>query len=81
MRDAATLSTELGLKFPDSVMLASILADAARHQSPSVFLNRDTGDFDDPAVRAHLERSGCDLIGKFSDGLARVLANTIDASL
>jgi len=72
LRNAATLAVEFGLKLPDAVMLASVLADAAMKPSPSMFLNRNTHDFNDPDVKRRLEQMSCDLVGGFDGGLARV---------
>jgi hypothetical protein len=72
LRDAAGLVALYDLELPDAVMLASVLADAIAWQSPSVFLNRNTRDFDDPDIKHGLEQVGCDLILSFDDALARV---------
>jgi predicted nucleic acid-binding protein len=75
--DASTLTTaeqnaSLGLKFPDAVMLAAVYLDAAKHNMPSIFLNRNWKDFLDPDVKSHLASVGCGVIGSFDDGLARL---------
>lgn len=69
--EATRLVDGLGLELLDAVMLAAVLADAASRPSPSVFLNRNTKDFDDPAIAARLRALGCELIGSFAGGLAR----------
>jgi len=71
LRDASTLATQFDLALPDAIMLASVLTDAAQ-QAPSIFVNRNTKDFDDPDLKARLKQVGCDLVWKFEDGLARV---------
>jgi predicted nucleic acid-binding protein len=60
------------LELPDAVMLAAVLVDAAERPSQSVFLNRNTRDFNDPDIKARLEQVSCELIGGFHGGLARV---------
>jgi hypothetical protein len=72
LRDAETLAVEFDLVLPDAVMLASVLADAAAKPSSSVFINRNTKDFDDPDIKRRLEQEGCKLVWKFDDGLAYV---------
>ncbi len=72
LREASAMGAQLGLELPDAVMLASVLADAIAHPSPSIFLNRNTKDFDDPDVKARLKNVPCDLVWKFDHGIARV---------
>jgi predicted nucleic acid-binding protein len=72
LREAAKLTAEHKLALPDALMLASVLADAAGRPSPSVFLNRNTNDFNDPDIRARLKQVDCALIGSFNGGLERV---------
>lgn len=57
-----------GLKFPDALVLASVLSDPVMGSTPSCFLNRNTRDFDDPAIKAALKQRGCKLIGSFDTG-------------
>lgn len=76
--DAATLRASddpsaRALKFPDALVLGSVLRDIDPTQSAeSCFLNRNTKDFNDPAIRARLAQLKCTLIGSFEDGLAFV---------
>lgn len=72
LRAASLLATQLGIELPDALMLASVLGDADEHPSQSIFINRNTRDFDDPEVKARLRSVSCDLVWKFDDGLARV---------
>jgi predicted nucleic acid-binding protein len=72
LRAASELTTQLDLELPDALFLASVLGDADEQPLPSIFINRNTKDFDDPDVKARLRRVACDLVGKFDDGLARV---------
>lgn len=72
LRAASLLTTQLDLKLPDALILASVLGDADERPSPSIFINRNTKDFNDPDVKARLRRVACDLVWKFDDGLARV---------
>jgi predicted nucleic acid-binding protein len=72
LREASKLCAEHELVLPDALMLASVLADAAERPSPSIFLNRNTKDFDDPDIRARLAQVDCTLIGSFHGGLDRV---------
>lgn len=70
--EASRLAADFELELPDAVILAAVLADAGGQPSQSVFLNRNTKDFNDPEVKARLERVTCELIGSFEGGLARV---------
>jgi hypothetical protein len=72
LRAASLLATQLDLELPDALMLASVLGDANDQPSQSIFINRNTKDFDDSDVKARLRRVACDLVWKFDDGLARV---------
>jgi hypothetical protein len=59
----------------DAIVLASVLAHLDLHNPPeSCFLNRNSNDFDDPAVRERLETHGCKFFAKFEDGLRYVVA-------
>lgn len=71
IRGASQLLAELGLGLPDAVMLASVLADAQTQPSPSVFLNRNTKDFDND-VKARLLQVNCHLLWSFNGGLQRI---------
>jgi hypothetical protein len=53
-------------------VLASVLRDARLGLTPSCFLNRNTKDFDDPAIVAELARRQCKLIGHFDHGLGYI---------
>jgi predicted nucleic acid-binding protein len=71
--DALKLAADVKqLELPDAVMLAAVLVDAAERPSQSVFLNRNTRDFNDPDIKARLRQVSCELIGGFHGGLARV---------
>ena len=72
LRTASPLTTQLDLELPDALMLASVIGVADERPPPSIFINRNTKDFDDPDVKARLRRVACDLVWKFDDGLARV---------
>lgn len=71
--DALKLAADITqLELPDAVMLAAVLADATERPSQSLFLNRNTRDFNDPDIKARLRQVSCELIGGFHGGLARV---------
>lgn len=71
--DALKLAADVKqLELPDAVMLAAVLADASERPSQSVFLDRNTRDFNDPDIKARLRQVSCQLIGGFDGGLARV---------
>ena len=72
LREASVLAVTFALELPDAVVLASVLTDATERPASSIFLNRNTKDFDDPNLRASLRRVDCALIGSFDGGLARV---------
>jgi predicted nucleic acid-binding protein len=63
-----------GLKLPDAIVLASILGDLAGNSSPSCFLNRNTKDFDDPAIVSALTDRACRMLGSFDNGIQYALA-------
>ena len=71
IRDASQLIAEFGLGLPDAVMLACVLADARTHPSSSVFLNRNTKDFDTD-VKERLAQVDCFLLWSFNGGLQRI---------
>lgn len=72
LREASALEAQLELELPDAIVLASVLADAASRPAPSLFLNRNKNDFDDPDVKARLMGVDCALILSFDGGLGRV---------
>lgn len=67
-----TLCDELTLHPPDGVVLATILSDASRRQSDSIFLNRNTSDFDTGPIRGRLAAVRCRLVNSFQGGLALI---------
>ncbi|WP_433934631.1 hypothetical protein AB3662_08485 [Sorangium cellulosum] len=71
IREASQLIAEFGIGLPDAVMLASVLADARAQPSPSVFMNRNTKDFDND-VKELLAQVRCQLLWSFEGGLHRV---------
>lgn len=71
IRDASQLIAEFGLGLPDAVMLASVLTDAGAQPSPSMFLNRNTKDFDND-VKERLAQVDCQLLWSFNGGLQRI---------
>lgn len=71
--DASRLVADLThLELPDAVILAAVVVDAAERLSQSIFLNRNTKDFDDPTIKQRLGQVSCELIGSFDGGRARV---------
>lgn len=75
-----TLCDELTLHPPDGVVLASILSDASRRQSDSIFLNRNTSDFDTGPIRDRLAAVRCRLVNSFQGGLALIRPSKAPAS-
>ena len=67
-RDHATFD----LDFPDAVMLASVLSHLDANPAAGVFLNRNSNDFDDPAIVAELRRRDCKFFPSFNGGLAHI---------
>jgi hypothetical protein len=63
---------DLGLKLPDALVLVSVLRDLETCRRPSCFLNRNSKDFDDPAITDTLENLGCKYLGGFDSGLEYV---------
>ena len=58
------------LSDPDFIVLASVLTHLqAKRPTESCFLNRNSRDFDQAAVRARLAALGCKLFGRFDEGL------------
>lgn len=72
IRDAEAAAVDFGLQLPDALMLASVLADAQRVWSQSIFLNRNTQDFNDRDIKRRLAEVNCTLVPRFDGGLARV---------
>jgi len=66
---AAVLRGSYALSRPDAIVLASVLRDPQLGVAPSCFLNRNTRDFDDPAIVAEFTRRRCRMIGRFDRGL------------
>jgi predicted nucleic acid-binding protein len=78
IRETSQWIAEFGIGLPDAVMLASVVADARAQPSPSVFMNRNTKDFDND-VKERLAQVDCQLLWSFEGGLKRVrhlIANT-----
>lgn len=75
LRSAGDIQVQYGMSGQDAIVLASVLAHLDLH-SPheSLFLNRNSKDFDDPDVRERLETRGCKFFAKFQDGLQYVVA-------
>jgi hypothetical protein len=44
LKTAEADASRFGLEFPDAVMVAAVYLDAAKHNTPSMFLNRNTKD-------------------------------------
>jgi predicted nucleic acid-binding protein len=63
------LAGEFGLESADAMVLASVLADPQIGTSSSLFLNRNTKDFDDESITALLREKSCELKGSFRGGL------------
>lgn len=61
-----------GLKLGDALVLASVLADPELGKDDSCFLNRNTKDFSEPALRDALKKERCIVFGKFAAGLQYV---------
>lgn len=62
-----------GLKLPDSVVLASVLADLVQsHSSDSCFITRDKDLSADPEVREKLRSLKCDIKPTFAAGVAYI---------
>ncbi|QAT87639.1 hypothetical protein EJ065_6110 [Corallococcus coralloides] len=72
---AASLEAEdIRLQFPDAVVLASVMARLEEDAGPSLFLNRNSNDFDVSSVKLALRQLHCKLITRFDDGLGAVQA-------
>ena len=69
---ATALRGTYALSRPDAIALASVLRDPQLGAVPSCFLNRNTRDFDDPAIVAEFTRRQCRMIGRFDHGLRYV---------
>ncbi len=74
MTKADKMRHDLGLELPDAVMLACVLIDldASPPTEAAVFANRNTKDFDDPAVRVLLRDRDCTLISSFPAVVAKI---------
>lgn len=72
---AASLEAEdIRLQFPDAVVLASVMARLEEEAGPSLFLNRNSNDFDVSRIKLALRQLHCKLITRFDDGLGAVQA-------
>jgi hypothetical protein len=69
LADARHTQRTFGLSLPDAIVLASVLGDLATFPMPSCFLNRNTKDFDDPAIVSALSACDCKMLGSFETGL------------
>lgn len=70
LRTAEKLSSQHDLELPDATIFAAILHDLRRGGVESCFLNRNTHDFNEPALVKLLERHACKMLGSFESGLA-----------
>ncbi|NOK17789.1 PIN domain-containing protein [Corallococcus carmarthensis] len=77
-RAASLEADDIRLQFPDAVVLASVMArlegDAGLARPPSLFLNRNSNDFDVSSVKLALRQLHCKLITRFDDGLGAIQA-------
>src|SRR5690606_23883662 len=72
IRRAELLSEEHALSLPDALVLASVLEDPAFGHHPSCFLNRNTRDFEDPAIIEILRAGKCRFLGSFVSGVRHI---------
>lgn len=72
---AREMEADHGLGTPDAVMLASVLLDARENPRPSVFVTKNTRDFDTPDVRAALEAVDCEPLFKIAAAYGRAKAS------
>lgn len=74
LEEARRMKHAFDLELPDAIVLASVLGDLDASPASSCFLNRNTKDFDDPAIVSALAASDCRMLGSFDHGLQHVLA-------
>ena len=76
--EAVKLQAELGMSGPDAIVLASVV-EHLRQTTPeeSCFLSRNSRDFDDPDVRATLDRFGCRYFADFDKAAKYLTHRTI----
>jgi hypothetical protein len=76
--EARKLQAELGMSGQDAIVLASVV-EHLRQTTPveSCFLSRNSKDFDDPDVRATLDRLGCQYFADF-DKAAKYLVGRMN---
>lgn len=70
LRAAEKLCERHDLDLPDATIFAAVLHDLRRGGPESCFLNRNTNDFDEPALVGLLADHACKLLGSFDAGLA-----------
>lgn len=70
--EAARLNSDFGLRFPDAVMLSSVLARLNENPGESLFMNRDAKGFDDPSIAAELARRECKFFRDFDKGTSYI---------
>lgn len=69
VRSSFDLRREFALPAQDATILASIVDHLGRNPSPAAFVTRNTKDFDDPEIRAHLGDRNCDLLTAFGEAV------------
>lgn len=80
LREGRRLADAFGINSADALVLASILGDPKLGTTTSLFLNRNTKDFDDEAITALLRAKSCQLNESFQGGLYLVRRSLGDVS-
>ncbi len=72
--EAETLATTLDLSLPDSIVLASVLADLRARDPgpPKLFLTRNPMDFDVPDIVNLIKPFACEVVGTFKEGASKI---------
>jgi predicted nucleic acid-binding protein len=69
LADAARYVRKHDFSPQDAIVYASVMCDLGKNRpSTSVFLNKNSRDFDDPDIVKTLEDNGCKLLPKFDSG-------------
>jgi hypothetical protein len=70
--EAERLRLQYDLELPDATMLAAVFADTSVNAATSVFINKNSKDFADPAIQTDLQSRQCKFIGSFANARQRI---------
>jgi hypothetical protein len=74
LSDACSVEEQHGLETPDAIVFASIFSDASQRSGASVFVTKNSSDFDDPGVTDAMLKVGCEVVFTMDAALQRMRA-------